>query len=277
MTSITLPRSKSAGGVAYHKIGEGMPIVLIHGVGLRSECWYQQIEALKDFYQVFTIDMPGHGESDLLKNSEPKLYDYTEKLAQFIIDEVKQPTIVVGHSMGGLLSLSLAKEYPELCLAVIAMNTIYKRSEEAKQAVQERASNLTRLSNADACAPISRWFSETPSDKDEYHAQLCRDWLLSANLEGYAAAYSVFAFEDGPKTSALSKLTIPVLYLTGDLDKNSNASMTNAMASITANADAVIINDSRHMTPLTHADKVNQAMLDFLQRRFDEANNTVVN
>lgn len=277
MTSITLPRSKSANGIAYHKIGEGVPIVFIHGVGLRSECWYQQIEALKDSYQVFAIDMPGHGESDLFSSSEPKLYDYTEKVARFIIDEVKQPAIIAGHSMGGLLSLSLAKEYPELCLAVVAMNTIYKRSKDAKQAVQERASNLARLSNADACAPISRWFSESPSEKDKFHAQLCRDWLLSANLEGYAAAYRIFAFEDGPQTSALSKLMMPVLYLTGDLDKNSNASMTNAMASITPDADAVIIEDSRHMTPLTHADEVNRAILSFLNKRLGKANTSFVN
>ncbi len=267
MTSITLPRSRAADGLAFHQTGEGIPILFIHGVGLRSESWYQQVDAFKNDFSVFTVDIPGHGESDLLHQPEPELFDYTEKMAKFIIDEVKQPAIIVGHSMGALLALSLAKEYPELCTAVVAMNTIYKRSDEAKQAVQERASKLAKLTGADACAPISRWFSETPSKQDEYHAELCREWLLSANLQGYGAAYKVFAYEDGPKTSAVSRFTMPVLYVTGELDKNSNVSMTNALANITPNAEAVIINDSRHMTPLTHADEVNHAVIKFLERR----------
>jgi len=251
--------------------------VLIHGVGLRLESWYQQIDVLKQYFSVFAVDMPGHGESGLLSNSNPMLYDYTEKMAKFIIDEVQQPAIIVGHSMGALLALSLANEYPELCKAVIAMNTVYKRSVIAKSAVQERATNLTKFSNADACAPISRWFSEMPSEQDKYHAQLCREWLLSANLEGYAAAYRVFAFEDGPKTVAINKLSMPVLYLTGDLDENSNESMTNALASITPHSESVIIKDSRHMTPLTHADEVNESILSFLDRYLDTANTVAIN
>ena len=267
MTSITLPRFKSADGLAYSQSGEGVPVVFIHGVGLRSESWYQQVAALKDDYSVFTLDMPGHGESDLLDKDQPTLIDFTEKVAKFIIDVVQQPAVIIGHSMGALLSLSLAKEYPELCLAIVPMNAIYKRSEDAKQAVLKRASNLKQLSHADACAPISRWFGEPRSPQDEFHAQLCRSWLLQANLEGYAAAYRIFAEEDGPATTAISDFEMPVLYLTGELDMNSNVSMTQAMAKVTPNAESVIIKQSRHMTPLTHAVEVNAALMSFLQRR----------
>ena len=76
--SITLPRFKSANGLAFSKVGEGMPVVFIHGVGLRSESWYQQVDALKDSYAVFTVDMPGHGESEVLRKDQPTLYDFTE-------------------------------------------------------------------------------------------------------------------------------------------------------------------------------------------------------
>lgn len=268
MTSITLPRFKSKDGIAYSQIGKGVPIVFIHGVGLRSEAWYQQVDALKYNYSVFTMDMPGHGESDLLDVSDPTLYDFTEKLAKFMIDVVQQPAIIIGHSMGGLLSLSLAKEYPELCLAVVAMNTIYKRSDDAKRAVQLRAASLQNLSHSDACAPISRWFSETPSRKDAMHAELCREWLMSNELDGYAAAYKIFAAEDGPATASMMNLNLPVLYITGALDLNSNVSMTNAMASITPNAESLIVENSRHMTPLTHALQVNVAIIKFLQKHF---------
>ena len=270
MTSTTLPRFKSADGIAYHQSGDGIPVVLIHGVGLRSESWYQQIDALKQNFSVFAVDMPGHGESDLMPETEPKLYDFTEKLAKFIIDEVKQPAIIIGHSMGGLITLSLAKEYPELCLAIVPMNTIYKRSEVAKQAVHLRAeklNNTTNISNENLCAPIPRWFNDVPSADEEYYAELCRQWLMSANVEGYAAAYKIFAFEDGPSTFSLSKLDMPALFITGELDLNSSISMTNAMAMIAPEAEAFIVNGARHMAPLTHADEINTVLLSFLDRR----------
>lgn len=277
MTSITLPRSKTNEGLAFSHSGKGMPVVLIHGVGLRSESWYYQVEELKKQYSVFTVDMPGHGESDLFSKHEPSLYDFTEKMARFIIDEVQEPAIIIGHSMGALLSLSLAKEYPELCLAIVAMNTVYKRSTEAKRAVQNRAADLIDFSHADACAPIARWFNDPPSHKDRIHAVLCRQWLLSANLEGYAAAYKVFAAEDGPATTAISRLAMPVLYMTGELDLNSNISMTHALAKITPDAEAVIIKDSRHMTPLTHGKEVNEVLLGFLNRRLSKTDASILN
>ena len=270
MTSITPLRYKSPYGIAYSKVGSGLPVILIHGVGLRSESWYQQIDALKHKYTVFALDMPGHGDSDLMDEEVPKLYDFTEKIAKFIIDEVKQPAVIIGHSMGGLIALSLAKEYPELCLAVVPMNTIYKRSEVAKRAVHLRAEKLAKtvnITNENLCAPIPRWFSEVPSKDEEHYAQLCRQWLMSANVDGYAAAYKIFAFEDGLSTFSLSKLAMPVLFLTGELDMNSSISMTTAMAKITPAAESLIVKDSRHMTPLTHAKEVNAVLLDFFERR----------
>ncbi len=267
--SITLPlsKTKTTHGLAYSQAGEGLPVVFIHGVGLRSESWYQQVDALQNDYSVYTLDMPGHGDSDLFELNNPTLSDFTEKVAQFIIDVVKQPAVIVGHSMGALLSLSLAGAYPELCLAIVPMNAIYKRSDAAKAAVRLRASQLNELSHADACAPISRWFDTEGSltEKDEYHAQLCREWLLEANLAGYAAAYKIFAEEDGPEQSSLKSLNMPVLYITGELDLNSTVLMSQTMAENTPQANAVIIKDSRHMTPLTHANEVNEALLDLLK------------
>ena len=277
MTSITLQRSKTSDGIAYSQSGKGVPIVFIHGVGLRSECWYQQIEALKNGYSVFTIDMPGHGESDLLNKMSPTLDDFTKKVAKFINDVVEQAAVIVGHSMGALMSLSLAQKYPELCLAIVPMNAIYKRSAEAKKAVNARALQLKKISHGDACAPISRWFGDSLTAQDELHAKLCRDWLSQADLKGYVAAYKIFAEEDGPDTTFINHLNMPVLYLTGELDMNSNVSMTNAMASITPNAEAVIVKNSRHMTPLTHAVEVNNVLLNFLQRRLVNTDTSILN
>lgn len=265
--SITLPRSETSGGIAYHRSGnpDGIPVVLVHGVGLRSESWYRQIDALQTQYDVFAMDMPGHGESASLNKSPPELADFIDSLAAFIARTVCRPAVIVGHSMGALLALTLSKTHPQLCLGIVAMNAVYQRSAEAREAVQNRAASLREGAQTDPTAPVKRWFSDTPSAQDEAHAALCREWLLAADRAGYAAAYTVFAQEDGVASKDLQNLTLPCLFLTGTLDANSTPAMSEAMAACVKHADVVIIHDSRHMTPLTHATAVNQALLGFLE------------
>ena len=266
MTSIILHRSKTPEGIAYHRSGnpEGIPVVLVHGVGLRSESWYQQIDALQVQYDVFAVDMPGHGESAKINKQSADLADFSEYIASFILNTVARPAVIVGHSMGALLALTLDKAYPDLCLGIVSMNAVYQRSDEARQAVQIRAASLRKAPQADPTAPVKRWFSDTPSAQDEIHAAMCAEWLLAADLEGYAAAYTVFSQENGPATTDLQALTMPCLFITGALDANSTPAMSRAMAACVSRSDVVIINDSRHMTPLTHATAVNQALLGFL-------------
>lgn len=50
--------------VSYPEVGEGTPLVLIHGVGMNAASWYPQIETLRRDFRVIAVDMPGHGESD---------------------------------------------------------------------------------------------------------------------------------------------------------------------------------------------------------------------
>lgn len=270
MTSIILPRFKSDSGIAYHHTGDsnGIPVVLIHGVGLRSESWYQQISGLENDYEVFAVDMPGHGESQTIDAESPGLSDFTGILAGFIKTVVARPAVIIGHSMGALLALSLAKNHPTLCLGVVAMNAIYQRSDEARVAVLARAKNLRETPQSDPTAPVKRWFDDTPSAQDKIHAALCSDWLKAANLKGYADAYTVFSEEDGLAEADLQALKLPCLFMTGELDANSSPAMSQAMSQLVNQADAVIIKGSRHMTPLTHAAEVNPALLGFLSHHF---------
>jgi len=58
----TPQRSKTQAGAAYASWGQGEPIVLVHGVGMRLEAWTPQIEALSDRWRVIAVDLPGPGD-----------------------------------------------------------------------------------------------------------------------------------------------------------------------------------------------------------------------
>ncbi|MFY0611236.1 MAG: alpha/beta hydrolase [Hyphomicrobiaceae bacterium] len=270
MPDIELSRSVSPNGLAYHRKGDGPAILLIHGVGLRAESWFPQIEALSAHNTVFATDLPGLGESPSLAELEPTIRHYSEAVRQFIADVIGGPAVVAGHSLGALIAIDLAIIAPEWCQAIAPLNGVYQRTPEALGAVQERARLLREQVGTVwdlklVTAPVGRWFGEKPTGQLAIFAKLCTAWLEANDQAGYAAAYSAFANTEGPDPDALSGIAMPALFLTGEYDPNSTPDMSRAMAAAVAGGQVVIVPDSAHMTGLTHPDAVNTALLAFLE------------
>ncbi len=263
---------KTSDGIAYHYNGndrasdnvneKATSIVFIHGVGLRAESWHQQLPAFTERYRCYAIDMPGHGESDLLPNPSLTLQVFADVLKTFINNVIGEPAIIVGHSLGAMTALQTAVSYPEVVRGVAAFNAIYERPDEAAQNVQARAESLLNdLDQNVTDQPIARWFDGDPQYRSE--AELCRTWLDNGSRLGYARAYQMFAHLRGIAAADLQSITVPTLFLTGELDINSKPEMSLAMAELLPNGDAVIVPGARHMTQITHANDVNAALATF--------------
>ncbi len=238
------------------KAGAGDTVLFLHGVGLRAEAWAAQIDHFAPEYSVIVPDMPGHGESECL-GVGAKLTDFTDRIA----GAMSAPAMVVGHSMGAMIAMDLAIRYPGKVRGVAALNAIYRRDAAAKAAVTSRVATLDGNANSDPEPTLCRWFGERESPE----RRACRKWLGSVSPHGYRAAYSVFATEDGPSETALSVLSCPALFMTGDAEPNSTPAMSRAMAKLVPDGRAHIVEGAAHMMPMTHADAVNSALLSFFE------------
>lgn len=262
-------RFKSSQGLAYIKVGTGPSLVLIHGVGLRLDAWIHQIEDLAQQFTVYAVDMPGHGDSDLFPECR-NIDQYTDVIASWVTSDVETPVVMVGHSMGSMIALNFAMRYSDSCVGVVALNSIFRRSEEAKKAVLKRVSQIKEsLSTDDVTAPVKRWFDFPLSSADTENIKLCSEWLSKASLKGYQQAYEVFCFNDGPSNNALSSLTIPALFMTGSGDANSTPKMSEAMADLCPKGSRYIVEHARHMLTLTHHKEINTIIKAFGQHCFD--------
>lgn len=253
MTWTTRLRSRRA-GLAAIEAGCGKPIILLHGVGLRSEAWNRQIDVLAEGYHVMALDMPGHGESPI-PSSTMRLADYSNA----VLATVDEPAIMVGHSMGAMIALDIACRHPERILGVVALNAIFERSSKAADAVQRRASALDGLRLPDPSQTLERWFANKISPE----RVACEDWLTSVDPAGYKMAYEAFAQGNGPDRDKLVSLNCPALFMTGALEENSTPQMSNTMADLTPKGRAIIVDNAAHMMPMTHPDAVNEALLGF--------------
>ncbi len=108
--------------VAYTVQGEGQPLLLIHGFGASIGHWRKNIPMLANAgYQVFALDLLGFGESDK-PNLDYNVALWQRQLYDFWQHHIKQPTVFVGNSIGGLLTLMMICQYPEITRGGILIN-----------------------------------------------------------------------------------------------------------------------------------------------------------
>lgn len=260
----TLPRSKTTENIAYYKTGKGPAILMIHGVGLRLESWGPQIQALSKEHTVIAIDLPGHGDSVELNPTPSDIDSYTHEIKLFVDEVISDTCIVIGHSLGALIAIRFAHLYQSNCDAIVALNCIHQRTEGAMHAVQLRAKELATEGPKNIVSDtLSRWFGESPSDRNLELAGICQQWLDDTNIKGYVDAYNIFANENGIPEKILRMNNLPIAFITGTLDSNSTPLMSRDMAKISPLGTAKIITGAGHMIQMTHTKEVNKILRSF--------------
>ena len=108
--------------IRYTVVGEGKPLLLIHGFGASIGHWRKNIPVLAETgYQVFALDLLGFGASDKAP------LDYTlelwrSQITDFWAEFINEPTIFVGNSIGALLALMLVTNNPEISAGGVLIN-----------------------------------------------------------------------------------------------------------------------------------------------------------
>ena len=108
--------------IRYIGKGSGSPVLLIHGFGQFLEVWWFNIGPLSEHYQVYAIDLPGHGLSD------KPVVNYSFSFATgFVIDFLEALGIghanLIGHSMGGSICLGGAIRFPDKVDKIILVDS----------------------------------------------------------------------------------------------------------------------------------------------------------
>jgi pimeloyl-ACP methyl ester carboxylesterase len=244
---------------------EAETVVLIHGVGMNHSVWSEQIDALADRYRVIAYDMLGHGGS-ALPTATPTLDEYASQLERLLDTLQIERAHVIGHSMGALVALEFALMHPGRTLSVVALNAVYDRTPAQREAVMNRAAALGDApAEAGVDVTLERWFGDPVPAHLTAAAEAVRELLLTVDPVGYARTYQLFARSDDAHVGRLPCLAVPALFLTGELDANSNPAMSRAMAAAAPLGRAEVIANERHMMNITNPAQVNERLLEFLQ------------
>jgi pimeloyl-ACP methyl ester carboxylesterase len=96
----------------------GPPLMLLHGLGRRWQVFLPVIPALSMRWHIFAVDLRGHGKSSHVARGYHGT-QYSEDIARLLQERVPTPAVLFGHSLGGMLAMSVAADHQEFVRALI--------------------------------------------------------------------------------------------------------------------------------------------------------------
>jgi pimeloyl-ACP methyl ester carboxylesterase len=107
--------------VRYVDIGRGPAVVLLHGQGGSWQWWLRILPALASRHRIIAVDLAGFGGSDVIASGDV-FHEHVATIVGLLKHLGLAKSIIVGHSMGGLISLQLACEHPAYVSGLLLSN-----------------------------------------------------------------------------------------------------------------------------------------------------------
>lgn len=272
--------------IQYTVMGVGKPLLLIHGFGASIGHWQKNIPVLAEKYRVFAIDLLGFGGSD-----KPELdYDlqlWQQQIKDFWSEQIKEPTVFVGNSIGGLLSLMIITNYPEIALGAVLINSaggLNHRPEELNLPLRLVMGTFAKLvsapilgkfifNNVRRKSQIRRTLYQVYRDRTAVTDELV-DLLYQPSEDPNAQKVfaSVLTAPAGPKPQELlAKLQHPLLVLWGEDDPWTPISGATVYQQLTdandCDTEFYPIPGAGHCPHDEKPTQVNAQILDWLERK----------
>ena len=246
----------------YEEYGHGTPLLLVHGLGSSTLDWEQQIPQLAAHYRVIVPDVRGHGRSDKPRERY-SIAGFSADLVALIEHLNLGPAHLVGLSMGGMIGFQLAVDQPALLKSLCIVNSapqVKLRSADDYWQWFKRWSLMHVLSLGTIGKALGAKLFPKP-DQAGLRQKMAERWAKN-DKRAYLASFD--AILGWGVQERLSRITCPTLVISADHDYTPVAHKE-IYVKLLPDARLVVIEDSRHATPLDQPEVFNATLLDFLK------------
>ncbi|MEA2102002.1 MAG: alpha/beta hydrolase [Thermodesulfobacteriota bacterium] len=258
----------------YIDIGEGEPMILIHGWFCSGSYWKREFPLLKGQYHIYAPDMIGHGISYKPASHEPRLT--TANQAKWIIGFMDALGIdkayIVGHSMGGEVASRVAIMAPQRVKKLVLIDAVGLRNNPSdlpwyiragrKLHLEAPASGMMNRTTLKMGVSMFMYYKENKVDKEFIDdiilttagSKKDRACLLKVTREGL---FQSFVDED------LKALDTPTRCIWGRYDKVVPLKLGKEFDRLIPVSDLVVIDNAAHMVPWERPKEISMAISDF--------------
>jgi pimeloyl-ACP methyl ester carboxylesterase len=244
--------------------GEGTPVVLLHSSGMSRRQWRRLAVELSARHAVRSLDFLGSGENPLWPAGEPFDFHLDVAAVAEVVRAQREPVHLVGHSYGGLIALTLAREQPALVRSIavydpVAFGVLYGEPvDEAGVADLAEAAHQPAFGGG-AVGGTEPWlqaFVDYWSGAGAWRAmpEASRAEFLRVGPQVYAEVHSLLA--DRTPAQRYASIDAPALLLGGERSPTVARQVLARLALALPSATLRSVTGAGHMGPLTHAGEV---------------------
>lgn len=229
----------------YRSYGEGPCVVLVHGFGEDGRIW-EPMAAQLTGCRILVPDLPGSGRSEM--TADMSMEGMAQSLHGMLQQENVSSCILIGHSMGGYISLAFLERYPQMVTGTGLFHSSTFADSEEKKATRQKGIAFIREHGAfrfqettipNLYAPQTR---ETRKELVQQHIDSVRDVTAEALIAYYRA---MMARPD--RTNLLRQNKIPWLFVLGRYDNAFPVSDSLQQAHQPARTQVHLLEASGHM------------------------------
>ena len=244
-------------------VGNGTPLVLVHGFLGSTDMWKPQIDHLKDKFRILSPALPGFGKSNKIKSCNS-----IECMAKAILNILNKKKIekfhLLGHSMGGMIVQEIAKLAGEKILKLICYGTGPRGNMPGRFETIDQSRQKLKIDGLDNTAyQIAKtWFIEEDRAKYFY---LCKNASKQTSIE--AADNGLVAMKNWNGVDNLKNIQNETLIIWGDKDRAYNYNQVKTLKDNIPNATLKIVEGCSHNVHLEKPLEFNNYVIKFLDKK----------
>jgi pimeloyl-ACP methyl ester carboxylesterase len=260
--------------ISYRVIGKGIPVLLLHGFGEDSHIWDKQIDHLQNHCLLIVPDLAGTGMSEMIRPADLNktaeqpisMNDYAVLMAAILKAENIETCIMIGHSMGGYITLAFEEIYPKTLIKFGLVHSSALADSDEKKANRLKGIELMELYGAGPFLKntIPNLFSAAFKKEHANTVSILLDAAPVFNTQACQQYYQAMMLRPD-RTPILKSNPKPILFVIGTEDVAAPLADLLPQIKLPIQAHVHILEGVGHMSMWEATDALNRFLLDFIE------------
>ncbi len=256
--------SYKGGRIHFSDSGNGNPIVLLHGYLESSEIWNGFAEKLSSEFRVISVDLPGHGLSDVYGEVHGMEFMATgiKELIEYLgINKV----FLTGHSLGGYVTMAFLEIYPDQLSGYCLFHSQPFSDPPAVIDKRKREIEIVKTGKKNLMYPdkVIKMFAASNLEKFAVALQRSKDIASRLPGEGIIAVLNGM-MERPSRLTFMEEGKIPCLWILGSMDSYIPCELIQTKVKLPSNARVVVLANSGHMGFIEEEEKSLEVIKEFV-------------
>jgi pimeloyl-ACP methyl ester carboxylesterase len=250
--------------IYYSDEGAGYPVILLHGYLETGDVWKDFASLISEKFRVLSVDLPGHGHSDIYAESHSM--EFMAESINGLMDILGiEKAFIAGHSLGGYVALAFAEKFSERLSGYCLFHSHPFADSEEVIMKREREIILVMAGKKFLMYPenIKRMFADTNAERFAEQLEQSKKIASGISPEGIIAVLKGMMARPS-RLKLMEEGRVPCLWILGAMDNYIPCDTMKGKVRLPANAELIVLDETGHLGFIEEKEKSARILTDFI-------------